>query len=139
MLNKLGEVAKDESPVAPVVHMRDDYRPASRETELVLTLKGRVLGKEASGVHDVVAKIFVRIAMELIGSRLGDERHERAASQSVFGGNAIYNPELADVLYGRRPLCDSAHRRVVFRRDAINNDLAVHPDTAHDVVLETRV
>src|SRR3954464_14847572 len=119
--------------------MRNHQRTARGEAEFVLPLKRYIFGEETSRIQNIVAEIFISIAVEIIGSGLGDERHERSAGQAVFRRNAIHNSKLANVFYRGRSLCDATHRSVVFGWRSINDDLAVHPHTAHYVVLEAGI
>src|SRR5579884_3954876 len=66
-------------------------RPADYVPELVEARYGRVPGgvKKISRVELVVLKIFVRFAVEIVGSRFGDELELRARVAAIFSAKVV--------------------------------------------------
>src|SRR6266404_2686117 len=64
------------------------YRPAERHSELIVAERGLRIGlwvEEVSRIKPVVAEELEQRAVEVVGSRLGDDVDDRAGVAAVFG------------------------------------------------------
>src|SRR6266849_3488167 len=82
-------------------------RTAKRTAELVLLVIGPPHVKEAFGVKQLIAQEFVYVAMESVGSRLGDHVDDGARVAPVFGVERIcqhaeFRDAIGSRLYSRR-------------------------------------
>ena len=97
-------VSEEEERLPPaVVELGQQHRSAENGAEVVLAIDGHRLGEEAARVEIVVSDEFVRIAVELIGARFGDERNQPAAGAAVLGLEPVsIDHELIDGVERRR-------------------------------------
>ena len=91
---------EEERLVLAVVDLRDIDRAANGAAEIALLENRGLVGKEAAGVHGVVAQFFEQIAVHGVGARLGGKR-DRSGGAAEFGLHPVgFHGEFTDGIDG---------------------------------------
>ncbi len=117
-------VAEVERPVAP-------QRSADARAELLLIHRQHLMDQGIRGVHDVVSKVAVTVAVQFVRAAARDDAEVAAERASELGLAArCHDLELIDGIHTvRHP---AQPRRVVVRREAIDDEVVRHVALAAD-------